>query len=155
MRLNVGTDYGLRVLMFLLAEPGTRVQVDRMAEVFAVSSNHLNKVVQRLARAGFVDTFRGRSGGVALARRPGEINLGDVVRALEADFGVVECFLDGGTGCCLSPACRLRGLVRQALDAFLGTLSKYTLADLDAHDLKRLLASSSAPGAERAQGNCW
>lgn len=144
MRLNVGTDYGLRVLMFLLAEPGERAQVDQMADAFAVSANHLNKVVQRLARAGFIETFRGRSGGIILARPPGDINLGDVVRSLEADFGLVECFLDGGMGCCLSPACRLRGVVREALEAFLDTLSRYTLADLSAPELKGVLAAGKA-----------
>jgi len=132
--------------MFLMAEPGERAQVDRIAEVFSVSANHLNKVVQRLARAGFIETFRGRSGGIALARRPRDINLGDVVLALEADFGVVECLLDEGTTCCLSPACHLRGIVREALEAFLETFSKYTLADLAAPDLKRVLVPSLAAG---------
>lgn len=150
MRLNVGTDYGLRVLMFLLAEPGERAQVDRMADAFSVSANHLNKVVQRLARAGFVETFRGRSGGMMLARAPGDINLGDVVRSLEADFGIVECFLDGGMGCCLSPACRLRGVVREALEAFLDTLSRYTLADLSSPELKQVLVVGKAE--ENASG---
>lgn len=151
MRLNVGTDYGLRVLMYLLAEPGERAQVDRMAETFAVSANHLNKVVQRLAHAGFVETYRGRSGGVALARSPADINLGDVVRSLEADFAVVECFLEGDAACCLTPACRLRGLMREALTAFIDTLSRYNLADLDAPDLKRLLAASVVQGAAKWQ----
>ncbi len=141
MRLNVGTDYGLRVLMYLLARDRERVQVEEMAEILAVSANHLNKVVQRLSRAGFVTTHRGRGGGVALARPPEEINLGNVVRSLEADFAVVECFLEGKTACCLLPACRLRGLVREALEAFIATFSKHTLADLDTPDLKPLLAS--------------
>ena len=149
MRLNVGTDYGLRVLMYLLAQTGERVQIEEMAETFAVSANHLTKVVQRLARAGFVTTYRGRAGGVALARPPEEVNLGDVLRSLEADFAVVECFLEGGTACCLLPACRLRGLVREALEAFVATFTKYTLADLDAPDLKQLLTATAAADAAR------
>ena len=141
MRLNVGTDYGLRVLMYLLARGGERVQVEEMAETFAVSANHLNKVVQRLARAGFVTTHRGRGGGIVLARAPDAINLGDVLRSLEADFAVVECFLEGKTACCLLPACRLRGIAREALEAFIAIFSKHTLDDLDTPDLKPLLAA--------------
>jgi len=147
MRLNVGTDYGLRVLMYLLAAPDQRAQIDAMAEAFAVSGNHLTKVVQRLAHAGFVTTHRGRAGGVALARPPRDINLGEVIRALEADFAVAECFLEGGSGCCLSPGCRLRRLMREAIDAFMSTFSKHTLADLDAPDLRKLLALSDSATA--------
>lgn len=147
MRLNIGTDYGLRVLMYLLAHSGARAQVDQMAEALDVSAHHLTKVVQRLARAGFVETYRGRSGGVVLARPPGDINLGEVISALESDFAVVECFLERGAACCLSPACRLRGLVREALEAFIATFSKHTLADLDAPDLKPLLSVAIAAHA--------
>lgn len=145
MRLNLGTDYGLRVLMYLLARPDERAQIDAMAQAFAVSNHHLMKVVQRLARAGFVETYRGRAGGVVLGRAPEEINLGEVVRALEADFALVECFLENGNGCCLSPACRLRGIMGEALGAFVDTFSKYTLADLNGRELKRLLAEPAFP----------
>lgn len=147
MRLNAGTDYGLRVLMYLLARRDERAQIETMAATFAVSANHLTKVVQRLARAGFVATYRGRAGGVALARSPDEINLGAVVRALEADFAVVECFLEGGAACCLLPACRLRSVVREALEAFISSVSKYTLADLDEPALKQLVGISAASPA--------
>lgn len=147
MRLNLATDYGLRVLMYLLARPDERARVEAMAETFAVSSHHLTKVVQRLSRAGFVATYRGRSGGIVLARQPEDINLGDVIRALEADFALVECFLEEGNSCCLSPSCRLRGVIGEALDAFMDTFSRYTLADLQAPALSRLLALS-APSPE-------
>lgn len=152
MRLNLATDYGLRVLMYLLARPDERARVEAMAETFAVSSHHLTKVVQRLSRAGFVTTHRGRSGGIVLERAPEEINLGDVIRALEADFALVECFLEEGNSCCLSPACRLRGVIGEALDAFMGTFSKYTLADLQAPGLGHLLALSASPGEATRHG---
>ncbi len=139
MRLNLATDYGLRVLMYLLARPAERAQVDTMAETFAISPHHLTKVVQRLSRAGFVDTHRGRSGGVVLARDAGEINLGAVVQAMEADFAMVECFVGGSEACCLSPACRLKGIIGEALRSFIEVLSRYTLADLQTPDLARLL----------------
>ncbi|HET7411634.1 MAG TPA: Rrf2 family transcriptional regulator [Pararhizobium sp.] len=145
MRLNLGTDYGLRVLMYLLARPGERAQIDTMAAAFSISAHHLTKVVQRLSHAGFVDTYRGRAGGVVLARAPEAINLGDVVRSLEADFALVECFSESGNACCLSPACRLRGIIGEALGAFIDTFSKYTLADLEIADLKRLLAFQLLP----------
>ncbi|MGN6550831.1 MAG: RrF2 family transcriptional regulator [Pararhizobium sp.] len=146
MRLNLGTDYGLRVLMYLLARPEERAQIETMAETFAISAHHLMKVVQRLARGGFVATHRGRAGGVVLARAPEGINLGDVVRSLETDFALVECFSENGSGCCLMPACRLRGIMGEALGAFVATFSKYTLADLAAREMRQLLAVPAVAG---------
>ena len=153
MRLNVGTDYGLRVLMFLLAEPGGRMQVDRMAEAFAVSANHLNKVVQRLAQGGLrrdVSRPVGRCRPGAAARRDQSgRRRARLSRPISAWSNVSWTAVPS---CCLSPACRLRGLVREALDAFLNTFSKYTLADLDASDLKRLLAVVLRAGRGREAG---
>jgi len=144
MRLNLRTDYGLRVLMYLLARPGERASVESMARSFGISSHHLNKVVQRLARGGFVETHRGRTGGVVLAREASEINLGDVVRQLEADFALVECFLAEQNNCCFSPSCRLRGIVSEALSSFIDVFSRYSLADLDAPRLRQLTERTGA-----------
>lgn len=147
MRLNLRTDYGLRVLMYLLARPGERAQIETMAVSFDISSHHLTKVVQRLARGGFVVTHRGRAGGVALAREPSEINLGEVVRLLEADFVLVECFLAGENKCCFSPVCRLKGIVGEALDSFIDVFSRYTLSDLDESRLRQLTAHQGKLGS--------
>jgi len=87
------------------------------------------KVANQLTRAGFLKAVRGRSGGLSLARRPETIRLGDVLRATEPDFALVECFRSGNK-CLITPRCRLRGVLREALAAFSGTLDRYTLADL-------------------------
>ena len=142
MRLNVQTDYALRMLMFLAARDDTTVTTAEIADRFEISQNHLTKVAQALAREALVETARGRQGGLRLARPAGEISVGEVVRALEADFAIATCF-DGGKGNCLIfSACRLRGVFQNALEAFLATLDEVTIHDLVTlnGDLKTLLA---------------
>lgn len=129
MRLTVMTDYALRVLMYAATAPERIVTIDEIAAAYAISSNHLTKVVQELARQGFVETLRGRGGGLRLAKPAANISVGDVVRAMEEDFGLVECFRDGDT-CCITPVCRLRDLLRDALQGFLASLDRKSLADL-------------------------
>ena len=87
------------------------------------------KVANQLKRAGFLKATRGRSGGLELARPPEKIRLGDVVRATEPDFALVECFAPGNS-CLITPRCRLKGVLKEALQAFVATLDRYTLADL-------------------------
>jgi Rrf2 family nitric oxide-sensitive transcriptional repressor len=94
-----------------------------------VPRNHLHKIVQDLAEAGVVRTLRGARGGVMLARPPGEISLGAVVRRLERGQALVECFRPDGGACCLSPDCRLRGVLQDAREAFMAVLERTTLAD--------------------------
>jgi Rrf2 family nitric oxide-sensitive transcriptional repressor len=129
MRLTAFSDYALRVLMYAAARDGRLITIDETAGVYGISRAHLMKVVNQLTRAGFLKAVRGRSGGVALARTPVKIRLGDVLRATEPDFALVECF-SSGNQCLISPRCRLRGALNEALAAFIGTLDRYTLADL-------------------------
>ena len=129
MRLTAFSDYALRVLMYAAARDGRLITIDETAGVYGISRAHLMKVVNQLTRAGFLKAVRGRSGGVALARTPVMIRLGDVLRATEPDFALVECF-SSGNQCLISPRCRLRGALNEALAAFIGTLDRYTLADL-------------------------
>jgi Rrf2 family nitric oxide-sensitive transcriptional repressor len=129
MRLTVMTDYALRVLMFAATAPERLVTVDEIAAAYSISGNHLTKVVQELARHGFVETVRGRGGGLRLAIPAANISVGDVVRAMEEDLGLVECFRAGDT-CCLTPVCRLRGLLSDALQGFLASLDRKSLSDL-------------------------
>lgn len=130
MRLTYHTDYALRMLVYLALNRGRPSRVADVAESYGISRNHLLKVALRLGRLGYLTTVRGRSGGIALARKPEEINLGDVVRQIEDDFGLVECIrFDGGT-CTISPACRLKGVVRKAVEAFLSVFDDYSLADI-------------------------
>lgn len=130
MRLTLHTDYALRLLMLLAAEPDGLHRIADVARRYAISQNHLMKIVQTLAEAGFVHSVRGRSGGLRLGRPAARINLGAVVRATEDNFALVECFDGERGGCVVSPACGLRGPLEEALRAFFAMLDRYTLADL-------------------------
>jgi Rrf2 family nitric oxide-sensitive transcriptional repressor len=129
MRLTTLTDYSLRVLMYLGARPDRLATIQEIATAYGISENHLMKVVHRLSQEGFVDTVRGRGGGLRLKRPPEAIRLGDVVRAVEEDFRVVECFGSDGV-CRVTSVCRLKGVLHQALGAFMDSLDGWTLADL-------------------------
>lgn len=129
MRLTAFTDFGLRALMRLAAEPDRSFTTDEIAGEFAISRHHLVKVVRALAEAGYVETHRGAGGGFRLARPAEAITLGQVVRALERDQPIVECFRADGGACVLTPQCRLRKRLAAAREAFLDTLDATTLAD--------------------------
>ncbi len=129
LRLLAATDFALRVLMCLGAAPGRRRKAEDLAQVVGVPRNHVHKIVQDLAAAGLVRTWRGAGGGVELAAAPAQIRLGDVVRRFEAGQALVECFRPDGGACCLSPDCRLRGVLWQAREDFLARLDATTLAD--------------------------
>lgn len=129
MRLLASTDFALRVLMRLGADPARHRSTEALAQEVGVPRNHLHKIVQDLAEAGLVRTLRGAHGGVQLARPPAEITLGAVVRRLERDQALVECFRADGGACCLAPDCRLRGRLGQAREAFLRVLDATSLAD--------------------------
>lgn len=130
MRLTLHTDFALRLMMLLAVEPDAIHTVEDVSRRYGVSRNHLNKVVQTLVQAGFIESSRGRGGGVRLARRPEDINLGRVVRATEDNFHIVECFHAETNACVVTPACGLRDPLHLALAAFLAVLDRYTLADL-------------------------
>lgn len=129
MRLLASTDFALRVLMRLAADPARHRSTEALAGEVGVPRNHLHKIVQDLAEAGVVRTLRGARGGVMLARPPAEIRLGAVVRHLEQGQALVECFRPDGGACCLSPDCRLRGVLWQAREAFLAVLDRTAVAD--------------------------
>ena len=128
MRLTTYTDYSLRVLMYVAMKDGLST-IQEIAGVYGISKNHLMKVVLELGRHGLLETVRGRNGGLRLARPQTEIGLGDVVRLAEEDFALVECFTRGN-GCIITAPCRLRGILWEALEAYLAVLDRYTLADL-------------------------
>lgn len=129
MRLLASTDFALRLLLRLAAEPSRHRTTEDLAQAVGVPRNHLQKVVQTLAEAGLVRTLRGARGGVLLARPAAEIRLGTVVRHLERGQALVECFRADGGVCCLAPDCRLRGVLAGAREAFLDRLDQTTLAD--------------------------
>lgn len=129
MQLTDFSDYTLRMLMYGALRQDRLFTIAEIATLFGISRSHLTKVANNLTRAGYLTAVRGRSGGLKLAMDPGRIRLGDVLRASEPDFALVECF-GSDNRCIISPHCRLRGILGEALGAFTATLDRYTLTDL-------------------------
>lgn len=131
MRLSLHADYSCRVLIYLATTASERASVDEIASAFRVSQHHLVKVVHRLGRLGFIETTRGRGGGIRLARKPSAISIGDVIRHTEQpDFNVVECFDMATNACPIAGACGLKPWLAAAMEAFLSTLDGVMLADV-------------------------
>jgi Rrf2 family transcriptional regulator, nitric oxide-sensitive transcriptional repressor len=130
MQLTYYTDYSLRVLMYLAVQRERMVNISEIAERYGISRNHLVKVVHNLARGGFIKSYRGKGGGIELARDPAQINIGDVVRYTEGPPKPVECFDVERNRCVITNACGLAEVIAEACDNFFATLDRYTLADL-------------------------
>ncbi|MBN8926506.1 MAG: Rrf2 family transcriptional regulator [Rhodospirillales bacterium 69-11] len=129
MRLTTFSDYSLRTLIYLGLRPDRLVTIADIAAAYDISANHLMKVVHQLAQSGEIATVRGQHGGLRLARKPEEINIGAVVRRTEPDMHLVPCF-GSAAGCRIQPECFLASVLDEALSAFLGVLDRYTLANL-------------------------
>lgn len=147
MRLSLFTDYSLRVLMFAALREGS-FQLAEAAQAYGgISRHHLVKVVNHLAKLGYLDTRRGRGGGITLALRPEDIRIGMVVRRTEETPPLVECFDPAHNTCPVNGACRLKGALGQAMQAFYDSLDRHTLRDLisgaDASRMRRILLSAS------------
>jgi Rrf2 family nitric oxide-sensitive transcriptional repressor len=125
MRLTTYTDYSMRVLLYLGARPDRICSIAEISRAYGISQNHLVKVVQGLAKLGYVASLRGRSGGIRLAKPVDEINIGEVIRATEDDFNLVDCHR-----CIIASACGLTSALDEALAAFMAVLDRYTLRDL-------------------------
>ncbi|HUZ34443.1 MAG TPA: Rrf2 family transcriptional regulator [Xanthobacteraceae bacterium] len=129
MELTYYTDYALRVLMYAGLRQDKLCQIFEIAGHYNISENHLMKVVHGLAQGGFVLTYRGRGGGLTLAKDPKEIIIGAVVRHMEGPFKPVECFRTGNR-CAITGACDLPDILEEAFQALIAVLDRYTLADL-------------------------
>ncbi|PSJ39321.1 nitric oxide-sensing transcriptional repressor NsrR [Zobellella taiwanensis] len=128
MKLTTYTDFGLRTMMYLATLPkGELTSVAHVSNLYDVSRNHMVKVVNQLAREGYIHAVRGKNGGIRLAREPEEINIGKVIRSLEHNLKGIDC---GSPACYLVPACRLKDALQLAMEAFLRVMESYTLADL-------------------------
>ncbi|HHM06235.1 MAG TPA: Rrf2 family transcriptional regulator [Gammaproteobacteria bacterium] len=134
MQLTVYSDYSLRVLLYLAVHPAHTATINDIARAYAISRNHLVKVVHNLATQGFLHTTRGRGGGISLADDPANIIVGNVVRKTEGRFDLVECFDNVNNTCPITAACALKSALYEARSAFLDVLDKYTLADVLAND---------------------
>jgi Rrf2 family nitric oxide-sensitive transcriptional repressor len=130
MRLTTFTDYSLRVLIYLAAQPAERATIAQIASAFQVSEHHLVKVVHFLGKQGWLANVRGKGGGLELGMPPQAIVVGRLVRETEGLSQLAECFGDADGDCAIAPDCRLRGVLGEAMKSFYTVLDRYTLADL-------------------------
>lgn len=143
MKLTLFTDYSMRVLLYLGARPDRLCSIGEVAQAYRISQNHLMKVVNQLARSGYIESVRGRAGGIRLGKLPEEINIGGLVRQTEEGFDLVDC-----GSCIVAPACGLTGVLKEALSAFLQVLDRYTLADLLTRRMELALLFDLQPAPE-------
>ncbi|WP_108306783.1 Rrf2 family transcriptional regulator [Metalysinibacillus jejuensis] len=130
MRLTVYTDYSLRTLIYLGAKKQDELTtIQEISDAYNISKNHLMKVTHQLGQLGYIETIRGRGGGIRLAKLPAHISIGEVVRQTEEDFHLVECFDPESNMCKIAPACQLKGVLAEALQAYLEVLDRYTVED--------------------------
>jgi Rrf2 family nitric oxide-sensitive transcriptional repressor len=129
MRLTMMTDYAMRLLMYVSRHPDRLCTIAEVARAYDISEAHLMKVTHQLGLNGWIETVRGKGGGMRLAHAPEGINLGAVVRSMESDFQITECF-GSANQCSLTGSCRLTGIVDEALQNFLRSFDAYTLADI-------------------------
>jgi len=130
MRLTKQTNYAIRILMYCAANDGKLSQIPEIANAYNLSEAFLFKILRPIVKEGFVESIRGRNGGIRLARPADEIKLSEVVRITEDNFAMADCFEDDGTDCPLLDHCGLNSALREALNAFFAVLDKHTIGDL-------------------------
>jgi len=129
MQLTTFSDYSMRVMMYLGLQHGKLSTISEIAKSYNISENHLTKVVHHLAQCGYIETLRGKGGGLRLVLDPSTINIGAVLRASEGDSGLLPCLTKEGE-CCIQLSCKLMSILNEAQAALFAVLDKYTLADL-------------------------
>lgn len=129
MHITRYTDYSLRVLIYLAARRDRLATIQEISDSYEISKNHLMKVVHQLNKKGYIETIRGKNGGMRLHMAPEDINIGILVRETEQDLNIVEC-LSSRNACKITPVCGLKSMFGEALKAFLEVLDQYTLADI-------------------------
>ena len=146
MKLTAYSDYGFRMLVYLAVAPDNRATVREIAAAYDLSQHHLAKIAQRLVHADLMSSYTGRNGGLELKADPTTLTVGDIVRAVEHDFDVVECLGDHGR-CAVKEHCGGRSLFGDAVDAFFRVLDSQTLAQAAAAqgDLRADLSIGSLP----------
>jgi Rrf2 family nitric oxide-sensitive transcriptional repressor len=143
MRLSQASDFALRILM-ATGQSDDPQTVDKLSRQLGLAKSHVMKIVAHLAKGGYLETTRGRGGGIRLARTPDMIRLGDVVRLIEPDLGVVACLKPEPTVCAFLPRCALKGAMARASEAFLESLNTETLASILAGTQMALPVETSA-----------
>lgn len=142
MNLKKYTDYGLRVLIFTgLKRKGELASIKEISSTYNISTHHLGKIVHELTKLGLVESIRGRNGGIRLAKPAEDMNVGQIVRMLEGDFTILECFDKESNHCIISPGCTLKHALNKALHAFFHVLDGYTIQDLitNENELRKLM----------------
>lgn len=130
MRLARGTDFAYRILMMVAMNPDRSLTVETVASSLQLSRTHCMKLIAKLSANGFLQTTRGRGGGLTLGQEPTEILLGDVAKAMESDFGLLECFYRSESDCAMFGGCEMTFIMKRALKAFLDSLNEFTLEDI-------------------------
>lgn len=144
MQLTRFTDYGLRCLMYLAARPGSLSSVKEISGHYGISRNHLVKVVHRLSQLGYIESSKGKGGGIRLARGMNDLRLGDLINQLEPNMFIVECFDAKTNSCRITDSCRLKHYLFDAAKAFTDSLNRHTLGDA-VENADALLAELGAP----------
>ncbi|MEC2057716.1 Rrf2 family transcriptional regulator [Peribacillus psychrosaccharolyticus] len=129
MRLTSYSDFSLRVLLYVAVNSEKLVTIKEISEAYEISSNHLMKIIYNLGKMNYIETIRGRNGGIRLSRQPADINIGELIRKTEEDFYLVECFKEDNN-CVITPVCSLKHMLNEALNSFFLVLDKYTLEDI-------------------------
>lgn len=120
--------------------------IAEIARAYDISENHLMKVVHKLGQLGYIDTVRGKGGGMRLARAPEQLNIGEILRHTEGQTGLLPC-VDGQSDCCIQPACNFISILSEVQAAIFGVFDRYTLADLLTH--KSSLSKILQPSVEK------
>lgn len=129
MRLTSYSDYSLRVLIYVAVNSEKLVTIKEISEAYEISSNHLMKIIYNLGKMNYIETIRGRNGGIRLSKHPADINIGSLIRKTEEDFYLVECFKEDNN-CVITPVCSLKHMLNEALNSFFLVLDTYTLEDI-------------------------
>ncbi len=129
MQLTQFTDYSLRSLIYIALKKNT-CNINDIAKAYAISNNHLLKIIHNLSRLEMIQTTRGKNGGIRLAVNPAEVNLSELILKLESHFDLVPCFNQEKANCCIAPVCKLKKILFEAKKAFFDVLSQYSLADI-------------------------
>lgn len=129
MHLTNFSDYSIRVMIYLGLQKSKLATISDIAKAYEISENHLTKVVHQLAQRGYIETVRGKGGGLRLVRKPDTVNIGEMIRYSEGNTALLPC-MDNEESCCIRPNCKLMGILREAQVALFTVLDKYTLADL-------------------------
>ncbi|WP_454782011.1 Rrf2 family transcriptional regulator [Legionella sp. WA2022007384] len=149
MQLTQFTDYSLRALIYIAIKQNT-CTINDIASAYAISHNHLIKIIHNLSKLGIIKTTRGKNGGIVMAENPAEINLKALVLKLEPHFDLVPCFNKDKANCCIAPACKLRKILLEAQSAFFAILEQFSLADIILNKVELYPLLNLAPQGEES-----